>query len=87
MITHTRKEILKILEEHPLLIVFLKKKKVYLKYIKYAMNPNWFYDNINNLKLGPGNIIQFSFDWKSTPEDFEFWFNLNEEYKHIYNEY
>lgn len=59
MITHTRKEILKILEGHPLLIMFLKKKKVYLKYIKYAMNPNWATDHINKLILEPKAIMQF----------------------------
>lgn len=87
MITHTKKEILQILEEHPLLIVFLKKKKVYLKYIKYSMNPLWYRDHINRLKLGPKEIIGFSFYWNSTPEGHEFWYNLNEEYKAFYNEY
>lgn len=87
MITHTRKEILKILEEHPLLIIFLKKKKIYLKYIKYAMNPNWNIDNINKLILGPKEIISFSFLWQETPEGHEFWSDLNKEYSAFYNEY
>jgi hypothetical protein len=86
MITHTRIEILKILEEHPLLIIFLKKKKVYLKYIKYAMNPNWFIDHITSQFITK-EIINYSFCWVSTPEGHEFWSNLNQEYKSFYNEY
>ena len=86
MITHTRKEILQILEEHPLLIVFLKKKKVYLKYIKYAMNPNWVMDHIK-FDFNANDIINSSFYWMSTPEGHEFWSNLNQEYKVFYDEY
>ena len=87
MITHTRKEILKILEGYPLLIVFLKKKKVYSKYIKYSMNPNWVTDHINKLILGPKEIISFSFFWRTTPEGHEFWSDLNNEYKDFCDEY
>lgn len=87
MITHTRVEILQILEGHPLLIIFLKKKKIYLKYIKYSMNPNWNIDHINKLILGPKEIISFSFLWADTPEGREFWSNLNKEYKDFCDEY
>lgn len=86
MITHTRKEILKILDEHPLLIIFLKKKKVYSKYIKYAMNPEWEIDHIK-LNFAASDIINCSFWWRETPEGWEFWNNLNQEYKAFYNEY
>lgn len=86
MITHTKKEILEILEEHPLLILFLKKNKVYLKYIKYAMNPNWITDHITSQFIAE-EIINFSFYWEDTPEGHEFWSNLNQEYKVFYNEY
>lgn len=39
MYTHTKQEILDVLKKNPYLASFLQKKKLYFKFIKYAINP------------------------------------------------
>lgn len=87
MITHTKEEILGIIKLYPCLEFFLKKHKVYTKYIKYAMDPKWGED-IDYIKkpIFP-DIISFSFLFAKTNEGGAFWWKLNNLYSIIYNEY
>lgn len=87
MIKHTKKEILDIIKSYPCLEFFLKKHKVYTKYIKYAMDPKWD-TNIDYIKKPVHrNIIGFSFLFSKTEEGHVFWAHLDYEYSKIYNEY
>lgn len=87
MIKHTKKEILDIIKSCPCLEFFLKKHKVYTKYIKYAMDPQWN-TNIDYIKKPVHkSIISFSFLFSKTKEGHLFWEKLNCEYSKIYDEY
>mgnify|MGYP003293030978 CR=1 FL=1 len=87
MITHTKEEILNIIKSYPCLEFFLKKHKVYTKYIKYSMDPKWGEDiDYINKPFSP-DIISFSFLFASTNEGSNFWWRLNTLYSTIYNEY
>lgn len=87
MIKYTKKEILEIIKSYPCLEFFLKKHKVYTKYIKYAMNPKWA-DNVDYIRqqFSP-DIISFSFLFAKTDEGNAFWWRLNYLYSRMYNEY
>lgn len=88
MITHTKQEILDILDKHPYFVSFLQKNKLYFKYIHNAMNPQWEYerDEIQQIRY-PDHIINFSFLWRKTKEGFGFWENKESEYKKYYKEH
>lgn len=87
MITHTKQEILDILDKHPYFVSFLQKKKLYFKYIHNAMNPKWYYE-IDEIKQisSPEYIINFSFLWSATKEGYIFWSHKESEYKKYYKE-
>ena len=88
MITHTKQEILDILDKHPYFVSFLQKNKLYFKYIHNAMNPKWEYerDEIQQIK-STEYIINFSFLWRKTKEGHDFWENQESEYKKYYKEH
>lgn len=87
MITHTKQEILDILDKHPYFVSFLQKNKLYFQYIHNAMNPKWEHerDEIQQIR-SPEHIINFSFLWRKTKEGFDFWENKESEYKKYYKE-
>ena len=86
MVKHTRIEILSIINSYPCLEFFLKKHKVYTKYIKYAMDPKWEVDIDYINKPMSNHIISFSFSFSQTNEGYDFWVNLSHLYSKIYDE-
>ena len=88
MITHTKQEILDILDKHPYFVSFLQKNKLYFKYIHNAMNPKWGHkiDEIKHIQ-SPKHIINFSFLWSETKEGHIFWNNKELEYIKYYKEH
>ena len=87
MFTHTKQEILAVLNKNPYLVSFLQKKKLYFKFIKYAMNPKW--DTIDWLffcHYHPSSIIWLSFLFESTIEGYDYWNNISHQFKTYYEE-
>ena len=86
MITHTKKEIMDILKKYPYLISFLQKKRLFFKYVKYCMTPNWDHniDYINRCKFS-GEIVMWSFQFHSTKEGYDFWSKISDEYCEYYD--
>lgn len=87
MYTHTKQEILAVLKKNPYLVSFLQKKKLYFKFIKYAMNPKWENDDWLFSKVyHPGSIIHYSFLFKATIEGDDYWDNISNQFKQYYKE-
>lgn len=83
--THTKQEILDILKKHPYLVSFLQKKKLYFKFIKYAMNPKWDYNDwLFQYDCHPSLIIGFSFLFEKTVEGYNYWESISSEYSRYY---
>lgn len=87
MFTHTKQEILDVLKKNPYLVSFLQKKKLYFKFIKYAMNPkwkndDWLFSNVHS----PASIIQYSFLFEATIEGYDYWDNISYQFGKYYKE-
>lgn len=87
MFTHTKQEILDVLKKNPYLVSFLQKKKLYFKFIKYAMNPKWRnYDWLFSKVYAPESIIHYSFLFEATIEGHNYWDNISYQFGKYYKE-
>ena len=87
MYTHTKQDILSVLKKNPYLVSFLQKKKLYFKFIKYAMNPKWRNaDFLFSKRYSPALIIQYSFLFEATIEGYDYWYNISYQFEKYYKE-